>query len=165
MSDFLYRGINAKMFDTHKGKLMPFGKYSKADLFPSEFLVPSNNLYPGYNEKNAIDKHQNPNRYNENEFKENSAYLSTTPLRERAIYYATNRYSEIGYVFTIERKKLKEYSVLEYNISNIATVITIPEDEEVLLLPSPHGSSIPEEVIISIEKINPIELPQKHNKT
>lgn len=155
MYDYLYRGMNETMFEELNGELTPRGNQTIAELYPSEYLTPSENLFPGNNMSNAIDKHQNPNRFNEEDFKENSAYLSTTPFLDRAAYYATNDGKEIGYVFVIDRKALQAYSISEYVVSDIATIVTVAEDKEILLLSSPYGSSLPKEVIIDIKIIHP----------
>jgi len=76
---YLYRGMDINMYKKLKGQLTPRGTMTTANLYPSDHLYPSDNLFPGNHHLNAIDKHQNPNRYNEDDFKNNSAYLSTTP--------------------------------------------------------------------------------------
>lgn len=155
MNRFLYRGINLEMFRECHGLLKPRGTESVADLYPSEYLFPSERLFPGKHENNAVDKHQNPNRYNEADFKNHSAYLSTTPLLDRATYYATSGNKVHGVVFVIDRSLLAEHQVSEYCVSQIATVITVPEDEEVLLLTQPSGSPLPDAVILEIRNVSP----------
>lgn len=152
---YLYRGMNINMYNEMKGQLIPRGTMTTANLFPGNYLSPSDNLFPGNHRLNAIDKHQNPNRYNEKNFKNNSAYLSTTPHLERAKYYATNGNTSPGYVFYIKRSILTEHNIHEYSVSRIATIIIVPEDDEVLLLTNPFGTPLPKEVIIKIERVEP----------
>ena len=152
---YLYRGMNIKMYNELKGQLIPRGTMTTANLFPGEHLFPSDNSFPGNHHLNAIDKHQNPNRYHEEDFKNNSAYLSTTPHFKRAKNYATNGNTLPGYVFYIERSTLTELNIHEYSVSELATIITVPEDDEVLLLTNPVGAPLPKEVIIKIERVEP----------
>jgi hypothetical protein len=155
MSDLLYRGINSEMFQASNGELKPKGTVSVAELYPGQHLFPSQKLFPGEHQKNAVDKHQNPNRYNEGNLKNNSAYLSTTPIFDRAWLYATRGHKTRGYVFVIDRCLLKQYRVSEFSVSEIATMIPIPEDREVLLLTEPPGSALPREVIKEILSVEP----------
>jgi len=155
MNSFLYRGMNLNMFQECSGLLKPRGTESVADLYPSEYLFPSDRLFIGKHEKNAVDKHQNPNRYNEADFKDHSAYLSTTPLLNRAMHYATSGNKISGVVFVIDKNLLVQHHVIEYCVSEIATSITVPEDEEVLLLTKPLGSPLPDAVIMEIRYVHP----------
>ena len=152
---YLYRGIDIHMYNESRGQLIPRGTITIANLYPGKYLYPSDKLYPGNHSLNAIDKHQNPKRYNEEDFKESSAYLSTTPHLIRAKYYATRGNELPGYVFYIERAKLIKFNIQEYCVSELATTITVPEDNEVLLLTNPVGTALPEEVISKIERVEP----------
>lgn len=155
MNNYLYRGINSDMFRESGGLLKPHGNQSVAELYPSDHLYPSDRLLPGKHEKNAVDKHQNPNRFNEADFKNQSAYLSTTPVLSRALHYATSGNRVSGVVFIIDRSRLKQLQVTDYRVSEIATIITVPEDEEVLLLTNPLGSPLSKGVIVEIRHIDP----------
>ena len=152
---FLYRGMDKEMYKSTKGKLIPFGTVDIAALCPSENLFPSEKLFPGTHQANAVDKHQNPLRYNEDNFKKNSAYLSTTPNLERAKYYATRGNTLSGYVFKIDREILAQYEIEEFIVAEIATSITMPEDDEVLLKPFPSGSVLHERVIVEVLEVEP----------
>ena len=153
MNDLLYRGMNIDMFRELGGLLKPRGNQSVAELYPSNHLYPSDRLFPGEHEKNAVDKHQNPNRFNEANFKNQSAYLSTTPIFSRALHYATSGNKKLGVVFVIDRTLFKQHQVTEYRVSEIASIITVPEDKEILLLTSPLGSSLPDGVIVEIRNV------------
>lgn len=152
MHGLLYRGVDSQMFREQKGQVFPRGNQSTAELFPGEHLFPSERLIPGKHSRNAIDKHQNRYRFNEANFKSRSAYISTTPQFDRAQYYATSKHTS-GYVFVIDRNLLKEHGVSEYLVADIATLITIPEDEEVLLLTNPLGTPLPKEVILEVREV------------
>ena len=156
-NQYLYRGINTEMFLLAEGRLIPSGQHQNAPLYPSEHLFPSERLFPGNHHRNAIDKHQNPLRFDEDGFKSQSAYVSTTPHFEKALNYATSGNKVPGYVFVIDRAKLALHKTEEFIVAEIATHITEPEDEEVLLKPNPPGSAIPEQVIVEIRKVEPTE--------
>ncbi|MDD3774621.1 MAG: hypothetical protein PHV08_01545 [Sulfurovaceae bacterium] len=152
---YLYRGMDINMYNELNGELIPRGIMTTANLYPGEHLSPSENLFPGNHYLNAIDKHQNPLRYDEDDFKNNSAYLSTTPHLEHAKYYATKGNTIPGYVFYINRSLLANFNINEYIVSESATIITVPEDDEVLLLTNPVGTPLLKEVIIKVERIEP----------
>lgn len=152
---YLYRGMDINMYNELDGELTPRGIITTANLYPGEHLFPSENLFSGNHHLNAIDKHQNPYRFDEDDFKNNSAYLSTTPHLERAKYYATKGNTLPGYIFYINRSVLAKFNILEYSVSELATIITVPEDDEVLLLTNPVGASLLKEVIVKIERVEP----------
>ncbi len=153
-TNLLYRGMNAEMFENENGELKPRGTVSSAMLYPGR-IVPSDNLFPGKSIKHGMDKHQNKHRQDEDNFKENSAYLSTTPIYDIAKKYATRDNTLVGYIFIINRTKLARYNVKEYKVVNIANIISESEDEEVLLLTNPHGSCLNSELILDIQKVKP----------
>ena len=152
-ANFLYRGINAKMYREANGELTPKGIISEANLYLSNNLVPSNTLMLGQSKKNAMDKHQHPKRQFEENFKKNSAYLSTTPIFDIAKKYATNNNKVEGYVFVIDQTKLVDYNVYEYLVSDVASMISVPEDKEVLLLTNPHGERLDPRLILAIKEV------------
>lgn len=61
--------------------------------------------------------------------------ISTTPIFERAKYYATNggQFS-LGYVFKLDRKLFEKFGVEEYIVSSWVENPSKPEDEEVILV-------------------------------
>lgn len=154
-ANYLFRGINKDMLESANRKLVPKGDIQDAQLYPSQYLFPSEKLFPGNHYLNAVDIHQNENRFDQDDFKNRSAYLSTTPHFERAKYYATKGNALVGYVFVLDRTKLAKYQIEEFIVSEIATDIKVPEDEEVLLRTNPLGSPIVKQVIIDVIEVEP----------
>jgi len=51
---------------------------------------------------------------------------------------------------------LARFNICEYSVLDLATVITVPEDNEILLLTNPVGAPLPKEVIIKTERVEPL---------
>ncbi len=156
-ANLLYRGINTEMYEKGNGQIKPKGMVTLTMLYPGK-IVPLNTLFPGKSMKHGIDKHQNIYRQDEDNFKENSAYISTTPIYDIAKKYATCNNSVAGYVFIIDRTMLARYNIEEFIVTDIANIVFEPKDKEVLLLTNPHGACLPSEVILDIQKVNPDNL-------
>ncbi len=131
---FLYRGVSKEVHEKNKGKLITKGTQFKSDLYPSDYLFPSNRLIIGESEQNAAINHQIGGQ--------RDAGLSTTPVFLRAKYYATHVYDTAsglltptdGYVYVIDRNKLGKFGVDEIIVSELVEFPKIPEDKEVILV-------------------------------
>jgi len=79
--------------------------------------------------------------------------ISTTPYFERAKYYSpANGKFSVGFIYELSIKKLKEFRVSIYRVSNFATFPAIPEDDEHILV-AHNFKEIPAEAIINMTKI------------
>lgn len=150
--NFLYRGVSKELYEKNKGKLIPKGRQFKSDLYPSEYLFPSNRLIIGNNERNAAIMHQ-IGGYRD-------AGISTTPVFCRAKYYATHVYDAangsltptIGFIYIIDRNKLNKFGVEEHVIPELVESPKIPEDKEVILV-AKDKRKLPAGIINAIRKV------------
>lgn len=151
----LYRGINEEMFVKSKGRLQAKGNEDKAELFPSEHLYPKETHIPGKNMVNAINKHQDPNRFNEDGFKDKSAYISTSRLYEIAVQYATYSGSKQGYVFFLDKSILESEGFIIVSINARIDSPTNPTDHEYVIRMRFSDDYIPQKAILKIVKVSP----------
>ncbi|MBZ0131245.1 MAG: hypothetical protein K8F53_01405 [Rhodocyclaceae bacterium] len=98
----------------------------------------------GESERNAVIMHQQ----NSSEYP--TPGVSTTPIYENAVRYATHkgRYSS-GVVYKIDTALLAQYAVIAYPVSEYATKPAIPEDEEIILVASNFGV-LPDGIIVDV---------------
>ena len=147
MDDLLYRGVNFKLHAECSGELRPKESkpFSKAPEFGSaEF----GNSFWGDNEENAVVEHQLHQKGYP------TSGISTTPIIERAGFYATHdrKYVE-GLIYIIDRKICVSLGVSIYIVSDIVPMPSIPEDKEVILVAANYGP-LPKEVIVEIRRCN-----------
>ena len=129
--DFLFRGVSLEHYQRTNGLLIP--KTSSPFEYCFKWGEPglkwgSGATY-GTSEANAVVRHQ----LEEAGFP--TSGVSTTPLLDRATYYATHcgRYGG-GYVYKIDRGALPSYGVSAYVVRDYVTNPAVPEDEEVILV-------------------------------
>ncbi len=76
-----------------------------------------------------------------------SAGISTTPLFERARFYAlTGGRNHRGVVITIDRGLLEQYGVKEFVVAMRVPHPSVPEDHEVILVAS-DGGALPRQIV------------------
>jgi hypothetical protein len=144
---YLYRGINEKLYETSKGVLYPKLNCPFNYIFKADYTIKGDgSATAGPSEKNAVLRHE----LRQEGFP--TSGISTTPVFERAQYYATNggKYS-IGYVFKIDRNLFRKFGVKEYIVSEWIPHPSIPEDKEIILVAQDFGS-LPIEVIVDTMK-------------
>ena len=147
--DILYRGVNPEFYEKESGKLIP---KAPGEIFSSYaccgqiYACCGSGFVCGDSVTNEVLRHQ----YHQLGLE--TSGISTTPHRDRAIFYATQggKYTS-GYIYLIQRALLKEYGIEEYTVSDYVLDPSIPEDAEVILVPS--SIAIPENVY-GIEIIN-----------
>ena len=145
MSLLLYRGVNREMHEKSLGKLIPkeFKAFSKSPLFGrAEF----GNSFLGENCKNAVVEHQQHQKGYP------TSGISTTPIFERAVYYAkyAGKYSE-GAVYVIDQNICELNKISIFNVNEIVNSPSVPEDEEKILVANDYGVLV-SEIIIDIIK-------------
>ena len=126
MSQFLYRGVSS---DIHNKKtaLQPKGINFEQGVKYGE--RPYGTFTYGESEKNAVVRHQDDSAIFP------TSGVSTTLHLERAKYYALgNGKHQKGYVYKIERSKLKDNSVKEFVVKDYVLTPKIPEDDEIILV-------------------------------
>lgn len=80
--------------------------------------------------------------------------ISTTPIFERAKYYATNGGAfSLGYVFKIDRELFERFRIEEYIVSEWVENPSKPEDEEVILV-SQSLKELHTQVIVKIIEVS-----------
>ncbi len=146
MSDVLFRGVNIEFHKKFNGVLMPknsepFTKKFKWDEFQWD------NFYWDNNDKNAVIEHQL------HQAGYSTSGVSTTPIKERAKFYATHggQYDS-GVIYIIDPSICKSLDVMLYVVSEIVPSPSVPEDCEVILVAKDYGS-LPNEVIVDIQYV------------
>jgi len=145
---FLYRGVNKELHKENKGELRPKGDKFTHIFCPSDHLYPSRSIFAGECEQNAVVTHQFVELMTEQGFR--SAGISTTPIFERAKYYATHINESVttdGYVYVIDRSKLDKFEVEQKIVSKLVEFPSKPEDEEVILVAKNRGV-LPTEIVV-----------------
>ncbi len=97
----------------------------------------------GSSQTNAVIRHQ----LNQEGFP--TSGVSTTPLLERARFYATGGGNNTGYVYKIDRSILQLHDVKEFVVSNFAAYPSVPEDQEVILV-APDFGILPEAIVVDV---------------
>jgi hypothetical protein len=145
---YLYRGFGVSHFRNVKESLTPkaLGKFEH--IFHHDDLIAyDGSATYGDSAHNAVLRHQI------GQAGLPTAGISTSPHRERAIFYALwdGRYQE-GIVITIDRNSLAKNGVLEYIVSATVTNPSIPIDDEVILV-SASGGPLPLAIVVAEEKV------------
>ena len=152
---FLYRGVNKELHKENKGELRPKGDKFTHMFTPSDHLYPSMSIFIGEYEQNAVVTHQSPELMTEQGFR--SAGISTTPIFERAKYYATHINPSVttdGYVYVIDCGKLDKFEIEQKIVSELVEFPRCPEDEEVILLAKDKGE-LPIEIVVETKEVAP----------
>ena len=146
---YLYRGVNADFHRELGGELRPklIGKPFKRPVYFGEKVYFGDGAVYGESERNAVIMHQQ----NSSEYP--TSGVSTTPIFENAVRYATHdgRYSS-GVVYKIDISLLAQYAVTAYPVSEHATKPAIPGDEEIILVASDFGV-LPDGVIVDVVEV------------
>ena len=151
---FLYRGESKEMYEKNNGQLIPKGNEFTHVFTPSDHLYPSNSIFVGECEQNAVVTHQSGELMAEQRFQ--SAGISTTPIFERARFYAIHiRGSKTtdGWIYIINRNILRELGIEEKVVSELVEFPSIPEDQEVILVAKDRGT-LPKEIIIQMLEVS-----------
>ena len=156
---FLYRGVSWELHKKYSGRLKPKGDKFTHMFNPSEHLYPSGSIFPGECEQNAVVTHQFDELRTEQKFR--SAGISTTPIFERAKYYATHTHINVnelvttdGYVYVIDRNKLDKFEIEQKIVSELVEFPRHPEDEEVILVAKDRGD-LPTEIVVETREVAP----------
>jgi len=150
---FLYRGESKEMYEKNSGQLIPRGNEFTHVFTPSDHLHPSKSIFVGECEQNAVVTHQSGELMAEQRFQ--SAGISTTPIFERARFYATHNRdlkTTDGWVFIINRNRLAEFGIEEKIVSDLVEFPSIPEDREVILVAKDRGT-LPKEIIVQVLEV------------
>jgi hypothetical protein len=142
----LFRGVNATLhrlgLTLQPKRLGPF-TYPRAY---GEATYGDGGTY-GTSEANAVVRHQLDQRGFP------TSGISTTPVYDRAVFYATTGRSDAaGFVYTIDRDSLSQYGVKEYIVSDYAVRPSVPADEEVILVAA-DGGFLPQGVVLRVEEV------------
>ena len=78
--------------------------------------------------------------------------ISTTPLLDRARFYATQGGSVQGYVLKIDRSLLSRFTVTEYVVKEWVNNPSVPEDLEVILVAADFGP-LPGDIVVEILQV------------
>lgn len=81
-------------------------------------------------------------------FQRRTTGVSTTPLLERATFYAKPAGAP-GHVFVIDRNRLSEHGVRAIAVAEVVPFPRVPEDAEVLLIYE-AGKTLPQEIIVEV---------------
>lgn len=146
---FLYRGVNSDLYHLLDGRLTPKAlgqKFERAVYFGEDVYFNDGSTF-GVSEQNAVIMHQRDSS------KYPSAGVSTTPIFENAVRYATHqgKYNR-GYVYKIDTQLLTQYGVTPFSVDQYAVQPAIPDDHEVILVAGDF-SALPKEIIIEVIEV------------
>jgi hypothetical protein len=152
---FLYRGVSKKLHEENNGRLtLKGGKFTHM-FYPSDHLYPSRSIFVGECEQNAVVTHQSPELRAEQGFR--SVGISTTPIFEKAKYYATHINPSVttdGYVYVIDCGKLDKFEIEQKIVSELVEFPRCPEDKEVILVAKDRGD-LPIEIVVETKEVAP----------
>ena len=152
---FLYRGVSKELHKKNNGRLIPRGDKFTHMFYPSDHLYPSRSIFVGECKQNAVVTHQFAELMTEQRFR--SAGVSTTPIFERAKYYATHINASVttdGYVYVIDRNKLDKFEIEQKIVSELVEFPRHPEDEEVILVAKDRGD-LSKEIVVETREVAP----------
>ena len=144
MKNLLYRGVNPVFYKKYNGKITP--KENKEFIKPAEYgrAEYGNNEY-GKTILNAVIEHQ------QHQAGYSTSGISTTPILERAIYYATHGGEyEYGYIYIIDRDLCPLNNIKIYDVNSTIRFPSVPEDDEVILVDESNCNLI-NKVVIDIK--------------
>ncbi len=146
MTRYLYRGANLDLHRRTGGKLKPKAAgeaFKRPNYYGEEAYYGDGSVY-GESERNAVIMHQR------NSSKHPTSGVSTTPIYENAVRYAThNGKHPSGYVYKIDTTLLEAHGVNAYSVDQHAVKPAIPEDQEIILVASDFGA-LPDEIIVEV---------------
>jgi hypothetical protein len=146
MAEYLYRGVNAKLYGELSGQLRPKEAAAFARRAKWGKALWGNSIWDE-SSVNGVIEHQL------HQAGHPTSGVSTTPHFERARLYATHSGAcSHGFVYVINRDMLAERGVAEYVVKEFVHSPSVPEDDEVILVASDHGI-IPAGVILELRKI------------
>ena len=145
-SQYLYRGVGeagTPLDETILSALRPRQPGAFSYCFRADGTVKADgSATAGPSETNAVLRHE----LRQEGF--GSAGISTTPLFERARFYAlAGGRSRGGVVITIDRGLLARYDVKEFVVAAHLEHPSVPEDYEVILVAS-GGGRLPREIVL-----------------
>lgn len=145
---FLYRGVNPDLYRNTDGKLIPkaCGEVFKRGAYYGEAYWDDGSVY-GESDRNAVIVHQRDSS------KHHTSGVSTTPIREKAVRYAThNEKYPSGYVFKIDTTLLEANGVTAYSVAEHATQPALPNDQEIILVAKDFGA-LPDAIIVEVVEV------------
>lgn len=143
-NNFLFRGINEEMFIKNKEKLIPKGyKFTHTPQFG---LFKFGEGYQfGETTTNAILVHQKDSSL--------TSGISTSLSFEKARYYALYNNHKKGYIYKINRNKLKKYDIIEYIPEILGLVSPDNRNDLEVILVSKLNNEFPDEIIDEIIEV------------
>ena len=148
MARYLYRGVNQDLYRSTGGKLRPkaCGKDFKRPVYYGEVYGGNGTVY-GKSERNAVIMQQRDSS------KYRTSGVSTTPIYENAVRYATHDGKHpSGYVYKIDTTLLEAHGVKAYPVNQHALKPAIPEDQEVILVACDYGVLLVQ-LIVDVVKV------------
>ena len=147
MRNYLYRGVSQEFYERTQGKLTP-KETKEFKRAPEWDRAEWDNIYWPDCEENAVIEHQL------HQAGYPTSGISTTPLIERAKYYATHGGKlETGLIYVIDQELCKQHNVKIYVVPEVVPIPSIPEDKEVVLVANDFGT-LPMEIIVDVQKFN-----------
>ena len=145
---YLYRGIDAALYTLTGKRLTPKDTGPFEHVFRhDERITHDGSATHGASEQNAVLRHE----LRQEGFP--TAGISTTPVFERACFYATAGGTKArGFVVKIDRKLLRAYGIREYVVREWIKSPSAPEDIEVILV-APDFGSLPSEVVVELIEV------------
>jgi hypothetical protein len=147
--NILYRGISERLYEETRGVLRPkvYKPFQSFATAGERISYCGSGIVCGESAANEVVRHEYMRSG------EPTSGISTTPIFQRAVCYATHdgQYAS-GFIFTIDRNILSNYGVTQYIVKDIKPFPSVPEDEEVILVAHDFGD-LPEGVILSVQRV------------
>jgi hypothetical protein len=145
---YLYRGIDAALYSCTGGRLAPKGTGPFEHVFRYDGTITyDGSATYGPSEQNAVLRHE----LRQEGFP--TAGISTTPVFERACFYATAGGTKArGFVVKIDRELLRAHGIREYVVREWIPSPSVPEDMEIILV-APDFGSLPSEVVVELVEV------------
>jgi hypothetical protein len=147
---YLYRGVSRRSHIAGDGlKTKASGAFEYAVRWGEPMAQWDSGVTWDMSEANAVIRHQ----WNQEGLP--TSGISTTPHLHRAMIYACGKDGrQDGVVYRIERSTLLFHQVGEFVVSKYSPWPSVPEDEEVILVPR-HGNVLPPELVLEVISVLP----------
>ncbi len=150
--EFLYRGINEKLYKKLNGKIQPkpqkYGhEFQSCACCGDPHAVCGSGIVTGESIANEVIFHQ----WNQEGYP--TSGVSTSPIKERAKFYAlkNGEYSK-GYIYKLSVNLLEKNGVSIYKVGDYTAFPAVPEDDEHIIV-AKNFKEIPSIGIVAIEFI------------
>jgi len=139
----LYRGVSKSIDKANSARLLPKGKNKEIVARADGRIQADGRFNAGPSEKNAVEAHHIETALYD------GCFISATRDENRARYFATNKYTESGWVYVIDESLLSKYNVVKGELKDPL----YPDEREVSLRAHDNGI-LPKAICIDKYEVN-----------